>query len=916
MRLLHKGSLILVALLVLGIGPAQWNTARTDPAGDKGKDFVPVPTSGPLAGRRIYGNSWALLVGINEYAHLPKDAWLEYAVNDVTDLRQALVTHYGFPQENITVLTNDQATGANIRRQLAALVDRRKVKADDRILIYFSGHGQTIKLENGGDMGFLVPHDAEVDFSQADNPAPYLLTCLPMKQVWDYLDSTPAKHVLLLADACYSGLLAKPRALESISPEALPAIAGRRAVQVVTAGRRGEVSYEMSRFGHGAFTHKLLEELKARAGTAGDVFTATELYAAIKRAVANVSGGKQTPQMGDYGTEGDFIFITATRPAGTAPVKPSDAPPANAKPGQVWVCPTDGAEMVLVPAGEFRMGKDGVRVNDGRIQRYGAAPQHPVNVGAFWISRYEVTNAQYARFLNATGKTKDADGRLFGTPPDLEQREGIWQAKPGRERHPVHAVSWFAARSYAEWAGCRLPTEAEWEKAARGVDAREWPWGGAGAVGEFAHWGTTDPQQPFAVGSFPVDRSPYGCMDMAGNAWEWTASLERPYPYNAADGREDLSAPGWRVARGGAASVVMYGSTWWRSGLDPSAANPGPAPDLGFRCVVPAGPNGQPVPVATPQRAPKPTATGPLPPENPQAGDTWRNPRDETTMVFVPAGESTMGSEGGTVGPRRYDLSNEKPPHKVSLPAFWISKYEVNNAHFAQFLNAVGRAQDAAGRGYLLSARAVPKAARVRMGIECVQGRWRPKQGHEQSPVTFVTWYGAAAYAAWAGCRLPTEAEWEKAARGTSGRKYPWGNADPGAVTFAQWGTADPRTLAPAGSYPDDTSPYGCMDMAGNAWEWTSSLLRPYPYVATDGREAPAARGERVRRGAGISVGAFGSASFRAGGKPEEAFDVTGFRCVYSPGVAQPAAGPPHPRQASGCTPGMDRRCSLCRRAR
>ena len=163
---------------------------------DKGRNVVVVPASGPHRGQRVYGHSHALLIGINEYANVPRDRWLEFAVNDVQALRSVLVGHYGFPPENITVLLSRQATGEAIRLALASLADKRRAKPEDRILIYFSGHGQTVKLENGGEMGFLIPHDAKVDFGDADNPAPYMASCLPMRAVWDYLETSPAKHVL------------------------------------------------------------------------------------------------------------------------------------------------------------------------------------------------------------------------------------------------------------------------------------------------------------------------------------------------------------------------------------------------------------------------------------------------------------------------------------------------------------------------------------------------------------------------------------------------------------------------------------------------------------------------------------------------------------------------------------------------
>ena len=188
-----------------------------------------------------------------------------------------------------------------------------------------------------------------------------------------------------------------------------------------------------------------------------------------------------------------------------------------------------------------------------------------------------------------------------------------------------------------------------------------------------------------------------------------------------------------------------------------------------------------------------------------------------TGMVLIPAGSFRMGSND------REALSNERPVHSVYVDAFYIDKYEVTNAQYAAFLNARGRHTVGSILWFdLIDERAL---------IERVGGRYRAKAGYANHPVVEVSWYGAMAYAAWAGKRLPTEAEWEKAARGgLVGQKYPWGNAAPNG---AQCNFADKNTdvswsdksaddgyqfTAPVGSYPPNT--YGLYDMAGNVWEW------------------------------------------------------------------------------------------------
>ena len=190
------------------------------PAIAQKKDFAQVPATGPLAQGKLYGKSFALLIGVNQYVNAPGNN-LRYAVNDVTALRDVLIRSYGFPAENVTTLTDGQATGGKIREALNALTDNKRVGKDDRILIYFSGHGQTVKRGDGGEAGFLIPNDAQIDLTDSANIAPYRRSCLSVSEIWDTLDDCPARHALLLADCCFSGIAgAKPRLRETVAGNA------------------------------------------------------------------------------------------------------------------------------------------------------------------------------------------------------------------------------------------------------------------------------------------------------------------------------------------------------------------------------------------------------------------------------------------------------------------------------------------------------------------------------------------------------------------------------------------------------------------------------------------------------------------------------------------------------------------------
>lgn len=167
-----------------------------------------------------------------------------------------------------------------------------------------------------------------------------------------------------------------------------------------------------------------------------------------------------------------------------------------------------GHEMVLVPSGPFSMGS----LNGGSDE----LPVHEVFLSAYYLDVYEVTNIQFSVFLNDV-PSQVLYSKFNGTL--INEYEGIWRVEPGFESYPVVDVTWFNAQAFCEWRNAGLPSEAQWEKGARGTDDRPFPWGRA-VAGIFADFNRTSGPSP--VGSFPRGASPYGNHDMAGNVWEWT----------------------------------------------------------------------------------------------------------------------------------------------------------------------------------------------------------------------------------------------------------------------------------------------------------------------------------------------------------------------------------------------------------
>ena len=217
------------------------------------------------------------------------------------------------------------------------------------------------------------------------------------------------------------------------------------------------------------------------------------------------------------------------------PTEPAETATPTEEPIPAEILDNKNVPMILIPAGEFTMGSD----TSGDAA---SKPAHQVNVDAFYIDKYEVTNEMYDVCAYAVECRKPLQpGSVTRT---------TYFTNPVFANYPVIYIDWKMANAYCAWRGARLPTEAEWEKAARDTDERIYPWGTEELDCSYTNYGG-------CVGdTTPVDQhekglSPYGIFGMAGNVWEWTSSLDLHYPYDATDGREDSDSSGNRIARGG-----------------------------------------------------------------------------------------------------------------------------------------------------------------------------------------------------------------------------------------------------------------------------------------------------------------------------------------------------------------------------
>jgi len=365
-------------------------------------------------------------------------------------------------------------------------------------------------------------------------------------------------------------------------------------------------------------------------------------------------------------------------------------------------------DWIEIPAGEFLMGSNPIQP----ITSYpDESPEHQIDLEEFFISAKPITNAQYEKFVLSTGYKKP--GHWIGGVVPSQKKE-----------HPVTYIDWDDANAFASWCGASLPSEAQWEKSARGSDGRLFPWGDEEPTNEDANFGNSIGDTT-EVGIHKSGVSIFGVLDLAGNVWEWTSSIHREYPYNSNDGREDVNLWGARVVRGGnylsSAKNIRCAD---RHSIYPTARDI----YIGFR-------------VATKNLSVIKKDCGiDFEWQKIPAGKFLMGSRYTQTNEELPDPEYFGVSKHGANRPADFD--NELPQHKLILDEYRISKTPVTNAQYEIFTKATSYP---------------------------VPGHWpegvvTPEIANH--PVVYVDWADVQAFCTWAGVALPNEPQWERAARG------------------------------------------------------------------------------------------------------------------------------------------------------
>lgn len=518
------------------------------------------------------GRLLAVCVGISDYQKVPP---LRYAHSDAEHFAEHLTTRLKVPKGHLKMLLNKEATRSAILGAMGWLVE--EARAEDTAFVYISGHGGVLKDPNMDDgyEKYLVPHDAD--------PKDVAGTFVSMGWMSAEFKRIKSNRMVVIVDTCHSGSTGRSvsgRIDGELKRGYVDRFSAKVGIIVMTACSPNESSLETEDLKAGLFTHYLLDGLAGRADRDKDgLIGHSELfeYAAAKTQAASFQ--KQTPMLSleatgafPIGGERAARYYYEKPPVFADPMKKFPLEPVPDSKFKVFRHRDLGLDFVLVPGGRFEMGSNDPAAGED------ARPQHTVMLWPYLISRTEVTQAQYRKFL------QHVRNRHMACHPDEPKlhahRPSV--ADPAGDGLPVMGVSWYDAWAFCAWAGGLLPTEAQWEKASRGARGRAFPWGD-----QFnARAAVLGADHPATVGSMADDCSPYGVMDVVGNVPEWCLDWYKHDTY-AGDHQNNPEGPSTgsrRVVRGGSFATRETGraAVYFRS----SDSAEQKIRDRGFRMVL------------------------------------------------------------------------------------------------------------------------------------------------------------------------------------------------------------------------------------------------------------------------------------------------------------------------------------------
>lgn len=584
------------------------------------------------------GNHWAVVIGVADYKE--EELKLKFTDRDAKEFSKFLESVNGgaFSKDHISVLTNDKVTLSSVRRALGTFLG--KAESNDHVVIYLSGHG--IPDPKNTNKIYFLPHEADINDLSG--------TAVKLDEIISFVEEIKAERKILIVDACHSGAIVPGAKAKGENPvnvqiqnEYSKRVKNSFAGTIILTSSGG---YQFSQAdkkwggGHSVFTYFLLRALNEEAASADGIVKyrpekdgivdLEEAYTWVREQVNTATEGRQVPSyLGNLGAGIPLAAYTLPpqikKEPSAVPKMPSigQAPIAGklAKeiPGEI-----DGGWMALIQSGSFSMGiKDEEFEED--VKRCvklpkpdepsckkileDELPSHRVDLRAFYLDRFEVTNSLFDKFVQATGHTTLAEragkAQAYVWENELEEVQGAsWRRPEGKEDvfksnrqwHPVVSVSWADAVQYCKWAEKRLPTEAEWEYAARaGTGTRYWSGDSinkpelvanfleASALLLFDHVELLYDDKYERTAPVGTYRSnDWGLYDMLGNVWEWTADWYGRY---GNDRQENPSGPATGTDR------VIRGGSWDTNPTDLRYAHRlARSPDsavstLGFRCA-------------------------------------------------------------------------------------------------------------------------------------------------------------------------------------------------------------------------------------------------------------------------------------------------------------------------------------------